>query len=161
MRSAKIYVASSWRTKYQPAVVELLRRAGHEVYDFRNPPNRSGFGWEQIASNWQTLTAAEYRAALQHPIAKAGYSSDIQALRECDACLLVLPSGRSASFELGYALGSGKRVAVLQLGPAEPELMYSEATILSSMEELEAWEPIEEKAATWPGKGEPIDQGLL
>jgi hypothetical protein len=31
----KIYVASSWRNEYYPEVVEKLREAGHEVYDFR------------------------------------------------------------------------------------------------------------------------------
>ena len=35
----KIYVASSWRNEYYPEVVEKLREAGHEVYDFRNPPS--------------------------------------------------------------------------------------------------------------------------
>ena len=35
---SKIYVASSWRNPHQPAIVEELRVAGHEVYDFRNPP---------------------------------------------------------------------------------------------------------------------------
>ena len=41
----KIYVASSWRNEYYPEVVEKLREAGHEVYDFRNPPsNATGTG---------------------------------------------------------------------------------------------------------------------
>ena len=35
----KIYVASSWRNEYYPEVVEKLREAGHDVYDFRNPPS--------------------------------------------------------------------------------------------------------------------------
>ena len=34
---ARIYVASSWRNKYFPEVVDALRAAGHQVYDFRNP----------------------------------------------------------------------------------------------------------------------------
>ena len=34
-----IYVASSWRNGYYPEVVAKLREAGHEVYDFRNPPS--------------------------------------------------------------------------------------------------------------------------
>lgn len=33
----RIYVASSWRCVEQPRIVALLRGAGHEVYDFRNP----------------------------------------------------------------------------------------------------------------------------
>ena len=43
---ARIYVASSWRNKYFPEVVTRLREAGHEVYDFRNPPHGgAGFHW--------------------------------------------------------------------------------------------------------------------
>ena len=30
-----IYVASSWRNTYYPEVVQALRDAGYEVYDFR------------------------------------------------------------------------------------------------------------------------------
>ncbi len=49
---AKIYVASSWRNKYYPEVVEALRAAGHEVYDFRNPPHGgAGFHWTDIDEN--------------------------------------------------------------------------------------------------------------
>ena len=33
-----IYVASSGRNTYYPEVVQALRDAGHEVYDFRYPP---------------------------------------------------------------------------------------------------------------------------
>ena len=36
---AKIYVASSWRNKYYPEVVERLKKEGHDVYDFRNHPH--------------------------------------------------------------------------------------------------------------------------
>ena len=50
-------------------------------------------------------------------------------MRWCDACLLLLPSGRSAHLEAGWSLGAGKAVAVLChycLDPDEfePELMY-------------------------------------
>ena len=46
---ARIYVASSWRNQYYPEVVSALRSAGHEVYDFRNPPHGgSGFRWTDI-----------------------------------------------------------------------------------------------------------------
>ena len=33
----KLYIASSWRNAHYPAVVEALRGAGFDVYDFRNP----------------------------------------------------------------------------------------------------------------------------
>lgn len=132
-----IYVASSWRNLLQPGIVHALRRCGHEVYDFRNPaPDNRGFSWREIDENWQSWTPDQYRQAMQHPIAKRGYDFDIRALRACDACVLVLPSGRSASWEFGYAMGQGKRGVVLQLDAIEPELMYREAQIVTSMDEL-------------------------
>jgi nucleoside 2-deoxyribosyltransferase len=134
-----IYVASSWRNEYQPLVVELLRAWGQEVYDFRNPaPDNRGFAWSEIDPNWFRWTPSEYREALKHPIAKAGYALDIGALRACDTCLLVLPSGRSASWEFGYAMGQGKRGVVFMPENLEPELMYLEAEIVTSLIELEA-----------------------
>ena len=136
----KIYVASSWRNVLQPAVVQMLRLFGHEVYDFRHPaPGNTGFSWAEIDPNWQTWTPAQYRDALQHQIAIRGYGYDIGALNACDACLLVLPSGRSASWEFGYAMGAGKRGAVYMPEACEPELMYREAEILTTDDELSAW----------------------
>jgi nucleoside 2-deoxyribosyltransferase len=133
----RIYVASSWRNAYQPAVVRLLRHLGHEVYDFRNPaPGNAGFAWSAIDPNWQGWMPDEYRKALQHPIAKVGYALDIGAVRWCDTCLLVLPSGRSASWEFGYAMGAGKCGYVYMPEPCEPELMYSDAGIIVSEDEL-------------------------
>lgn len=75
----------------------------------------------------------QWRSALEHPIAKKGYALDIGALRSCEACLLVLPAGRSASFELGYAMGQEKNGYVLALDSMEPELMFQEARILTTM----------------------------
>lgn len=135
----KIYVASSWRNQHQQSVVCALRRIGHDVYDFLNPaPGYHGFSWSEIDSNWQQWTPDEYRKALQHPIAKRGYDYDIGALRACDVCVLVLPSGRSASWEFGYAMGSGERGIVCQFDPCEPELMYREAEIVTTLAELVA-----------------------
>lgn len=133
----KIYVASSWRNSLQPEIVQVLRKYGHEVYDFRNPvPGNKGFAWSDIDQNWKNWDAKLYRDALKHPIAVAGYTYDINALRSCDACVLVLPSGRSASWEFGYAMGQGKRGIVIQFDVVEPELMYSEAEIATNTGEL-------------------------
>lgn len=120
----RVYVASSWRNGHQQAVVAELRRAGHEVYDFRAPePGNNGFSWSAIDPNWQAWSPEQYAAALNHPIARAGFALDMNALRACDACVLVLPCGRSAHLELGYAVGAGKVTAVLMLEANEPELM--------------------------------------
>jgi len=145
----RIYVASSWRNLAQPGIVHMLRRCGHQVYDFRRPdadiwPERmpagglppGGFSWRDVDPRWLDWTPAEYRAGLEHPIAIAGHRADMLALETCDACVLVLPSGRSASWEFGFAMGRGKRAFVVMLEPQEPELMYRGAEILGSMDEL-------------------------
>jgi hypothetical protein len=121
----KVYVASSWRNPHQQFVVEELRRAGHDVYDFRNPrPGDKGFAWSEIDPDWMKWSPKTFRRCLAHPIAKAGFASDMEALIACDACVLVLPCGRSSHLELGWAAGAGKKTAVLFTGHDEPELMY-------------------------------------
>lgn len=121
----RIYVASSWRNPHQQRVVETLRAASHEVYDFRNPaPGESGFGWSQIDRNWVDWAPKAFIEALQHPIAQHGFKRDMDALTACEACVLVMPCGRSAHLELGWAAGAGRKTFVLLDGPSEPELMY-------------------------------------
>lgn len=135
-----IYVASSWRNTDQPRVVRLLREAGHEVYDFRNPePGDSGFHWSEIDPQWKKWNPCQFRAYLTHPVADRGFNFDMAALRRCDACLLVMPCGRSAHLELGWAIGAGKRTCIL-LSDGEPELMYKIVDeIVIDMDEVLKW----------------------
>jgi hypothetical protein len=137
---AKIYVASSWRNQWQPAVVDALRQHGHQVYDFRNPPNKAGFGWEQVAldmGNRQVVKAEELITALEHPRAKEGFAADHGAMEWADTFVMVLPCGKSAHLELGWACGKGKRTIILWQLLDTPELMYLEADkIVTSIPEL-------------------------
>lgn len=122
---SKIYVASSWRNNHQPRVVESLRNAGYEVYDFKNPrPGDNGFHWSEIDPNWKEWTPEEYRENLNNPIADKGFKSDFDAMLWADTCVLVMPSGRSAHIEAGYFVGAGKRLVILIPEKSEPELMY-------------------------------------
>jgi hypothetical protein len=119
----KIYVASSWRNSFQPQVVATLKAHGHEVYDFRNPTEgNKGFHWSEIDPEWKSWSVEEYVEALDHPVAEAGFKMDYDALNWCEACVGVMPFGRSASLELGYACGAGKLTAIV-LHDGEPELM--------------------------------------
>ena len=122
---AKIYVASSWRNQHYPEVVRRLREAGHEVYDFRNPPHGgAGFHWTDIDPNAPNWTFDEYREGLHHPKAERQFAADLDALRWADTCVLVLPCGRSAHTEAGWMAGAGRRVLVYIPEMQEPELMY-------------------------------------
>lgn len=118
-----IYVASSWRNEFQQEIVKMLRNAGIRVYDFKNPPARSGFGWDQIDKNWKQWNFADYVNALNSPQAKHGFNSDADALDQCDVCIIVLPCGRSAHLEAGYAIGKGKPTLFITRDGEEPELM--------------------------------------
>lgn len=124
MRVLNLYVASSWRNQYQPDIVELLKAVGHDVYDFRNPPGGSGFSWSSVNENWQDWTVAEYKQALLSEEAQKGFVADFDAMKRADACVLVLPCGRSAHIEAGWCSGFGKPVFCLIPEHQEAELMY-------------------------------------
>lgn len=120
---AKIYVATSWRNLQQPYIVNLLRQAGHEVYDFRNPKDGDrGFHWSDIDPEWKQWSPEKYRKCLDHPIARSGFKNDFDAMQWANIFVGVQPFGRSASMEMGWASGNGKKT-VLLLENGEPELM--------------------------------------
>ena len=135
---ARIYVASSWRNPYFPEVVTRLREAGHEVYDFRNPPHGgAGFHWPDVDPDAPHWTYAQYAEGLHHPLAERQFQADIDALSWADTCVLVLPCGRSAHTEAGWMAGAGKRVIAYIPEMVEPELMYKLFDdVAGSLEEL-------------------------
>lgn len=123
----KIYLASSWRNGLQPHVVNVLRRARHEVYDFRNPvPGERGFSWSIIDEEWRYWTSEGFIDGLSHPCARHAYHLDKNGLDWSDTCVVLLDCGKSAHLEAGYAIGQGKETFFLleQEGNVEAELMY-------------------------------------
>ena len=118
----KVYVASSWRNEVYPEVVASLRAAGHEVYDFRH----QSVSWEEF--DWNVtdgVNSAELGEVLNHPVVQTRFHSDMNALRDCDAVVCVLPCGRSAHLELGYGIGTGKRTVLLWHDGDEPDIMHN------------------------------------
>lgn len=138
--AVKIYAASSWRNAYQPAVVAALRRAGHEVYDFRHPqPGDDGFHWSEIDPAYETWTLDQYQKALADPIAIKGFWLDYDAMHQADACVLILPAGRSAHLEAGYFVGAAKPLYILMPPSADEftiELMYRMARLVKNVPDL-------------------------
>ncbi len=138
MTTHKIYVASSWRNVHYNDVVRALREAGHDVYDFRNPPSGDeGFKWSSVSEDYMEWSPQEYREQLGHPKAVRQFGNDIEAMQSCDICVLVLPCGRSAHTEAGWFAGSGRKVLAYIPERQEPELMYKLFDgICCSLEEL-------------------------
>ena len=140
-RTTRFYVASSWRNDLQPSVVAALAEAGHAVYDFRNPAeDNPGFGFHRIDPDWQQWPAKKFREMLAHPSATKGFKHDLAGMKNADAFVLVLPCGRSAHLEAGWAIGKGLPVAILLDDASEPELLYKLATrLVVNMDELLEW----------------------
>lgn len=126
----------------QPHVVNILRGMSHEVYDFKNPrEGDNGFHWSDVMPSYQKgpenqlAYAEDYLLALEHPISVNGFHSDFDAMQWADACLLVLPCGRSAHLELGWMVGQGKKTAIMldgddNGGMVTPELMYKMVDVI-------------------------------
>lgn len=131
----KIYVASSWRNIYHPAIVERLKKEGFLVYDYRNPePGNTGFKWSSIDPNWKEWNFVSYKACLNHLKAFDGFNLDYDAMKWANVGFLVNPSGKSAHIEAGYFVGAGKVLCIYMPPgePFEPELMYKMSTFLSN-----------------------------
>jgi hypothetical protein len=148
-----IYVASSWRNLMQQAVVLTLDAAGFAVYDFKNPPNNTGFHWSEVglpntigARANDEVEIDKYLKALEDPRSIEGFKSDFDAMKAADIFVLVLPCGRSAHLELGWAVGAGKRTCIY--APEEsltPELMYKMVDhIAPTMMDLLGWLGVED-----------------
>lgn len=135
-----VYVASSWRNNIQPIICELLAEREIPHYDFKNPSPATGFAWSEIDPNWKAWSAEEYIQLLNHPRAIEGFNSDMDALKRSTHTILILPCGRSAHLELGWAVGAGKKTAILTKDGEEPELMAKMVDLLtSSVKDLLDW----------------------
>jgi hypothetical protein len=150
-REGCVYVASSWKNEMMvKATVYAIRAAGFECYDFTD---EAGFGWQEVDPEWEHGTANceipldRYLKMIGHERAQEGFKRDMEALDRATHLVLVLPCGKSAHLEMGYAIGAGKRVAILSPGdaPLQPELMYLAAgTIVGSHVDLLGWLRVED-----------------
>jgi hypothetical protein len=75
----------------------------------------------------------------------------MDALTKADCTILILPCGRSAHLELGFAIGQGQATAILLDGPMHPEnkvtpeLMYKMADYhAESLFDLLGWLGVED-----------------
>lgn len=131
-----IYLASSRRNTHFDSMLRTLRGFGFEVYNFKDA--NAAFAWESCgvgsSMQWDPSTR---RQALRSEEACDAFANDRNAIEDCDALVMVMPCGRSAHLELGYAAGIGRPVFVYDpAGNEEPELMIKFAEIFSTPVEL-------------------------
>jgi hypothetical protein len=134
----RVYVASSWRSTMFDATVNILEAAGVPHYNFKKPSSDlSGFSWSEVMEgfdiNKQEAVVADYLEALGTARATEAFEADF-----------VLPCGKSAHLELGWAVGAGKRTAILldtgKYGTVQPELMYKMVDLITpSVMDLLKW----------------------
>jgi len=105
-------------------VAEALRQDRHKVFLFceteTDGPENFTFGIKELPEEEPTM-----KSIFNYWKSWAGFHSDKNGLDWCDTVVLVLPSGRSAHLEAGYAVGQGKDVFVV--GPpikGEFDLMH-------------------------------------
>ena len=139
----KVYVATSWRNEQQPYIVAMLRAEGHDVYDFRESPG--AFNWEQVDPSWRTWTPGQMIDAFYQPMPDQAFMADMTALRDCQVLVLLMPCGRDAHSEFGWAAGAGKRTVILLSEGEPPSLMHRMADRLVKsrselLEVLRGWE---------------------
>jgi len=135
----RIYLASSWRNEHYYAMLKWLREKGHAVYDFRHA--NSAFQWEDVDPEKAMSTVDSYLAHIDDERCERAFSNDMNALMNCDALVLLMPCGRSAHWEAGYAAGANKPTAIfLNPDKFEPDLMHKGANLITnSLDKLEGW----------------------
>lgn len=131
----KVYIGGSLSN---PAIVQVtkeLQDAGIYAFsEWYTPGPEADVLWR----DYERALGYSYKEALKRPAAVNTFNFDKRHIDECNVFLMVLPCGKSAHMELGYAIGSGKRGFILM--PEEPErwdVMYGFAeAVVSTTKEL-------------------------
>lgn len=132
----RIYVASSWKNAEACRdLAATLRAWGHEVDCFcEEREGRYVFHWSEISETDQDLDAISFLADGR---AHRAFREDKGWLDWCDAVVMLLPCGRSAHLEAGYAVGRGKRLVIVGEFPrGEWDVMYGFADDLVRLNDL-------------------------
>lgn len=137
----KIYVASSW--KNAPFLVPLtrhLREEGYEVDCFCDPSlGRFVFSWDALGISPEVCSNMTAPMMLALPQVQKAYHEDKKWIDWSNVVVMVLPCGKSAHLEAGYAKGAGKKLVIYgKFEPGEWDVMYgfADALVQESFEDL-------------------------
>ena len=140
----KIYLASSWRNETYTTVLAALRSEGYEVYDFRD----GGFMWSEIGVSGASVDFEQMGEILESSRVQTQFEKDLSALEGADVVVCVLPCGRSAHMELGFAVGMNVPT-VLVWADGEPDVMHlmCDSFVRDTEALLEALKVVEDEIA--------------
>lgn len=117
IRKVQVFINGALKNERIPIIGETLRNRGYDVLDEWISPGR------QADENWQTyekVRGRTYAEALRGRHATHVFLYDRAHIDMADIALLVMPAGKSAMLELGYAKGRGK-LAYIFLDGQEPD----------------------------------------
>ena len=121
----KLYLATSWKNELYDEAVRKLEDNGYEVYKFRD----TGFKFKG-----EDGTLEKNIEDINTPEAISAFRRDINALQDCDVCVLLNPCGISSHIEAGYINGLGKQV--FAVGFPKRELLYKLFCIIENIDVL-------------------------
>ena len=128
---AKIYLASSWKRKETVRVMhDILVKRGHVVDSFCSTDGkRSSFNWDELVEIMYKegidLRSANAISMADHWRVKEAFREDKKYIDWSDTLIMLMPCGRSAHLEAGYAAGTGKKLYIIGgFEKGEFEVMY-------------------------------------
>ena len=138
-----IYIASSWKNQgLARLVAEYLRDIGYPVDCFCDPSSgRYVFHWRELVDKEEDLMAHDAISFLCDSRTRRAFDEDKKWIDWSDVVVLVLPAGRSAHLEAGYAKGQGKLLFILGgFSKGEFDVMYGFANGLFRFEDNGLWQ---------------------
>lgn len=131
-----IFLSGSMKNPNIPLVGNVLREAGHQVFDdWWSPGPDADDHWQE----YERIRRRPYKEALKGPHPQSCYQTDYWHLTQwADVIVLVMPAGKSAHMELGFARGRGMPGYILLPGaPERFEIMHNFATnVFESVDDL-------------------------
>lgn len=118
----KFFIASPWKNREQVEQLTVeLERLGHSAYSFVKSGSNLLTG-RPIEEEMKEFSQALINWKIDDRISKI-VESEVQALKDADVVILLLPAGDSSHMEAGIGYGMGKRMVLI--GPVEkPEVIY-------------------------------------
>lgn len=140
-RQTRVYIGGALANPDIVRLTKVLLDAGFAAFsEWYTPGKEADVLWR----DYELALGFDYRQALQRPSAKNTFNFDKRHIDESDVFVMLLPCGKSAHLELGYAIGTGKRGLIYM--PEQPDrwdVMYgfAEAVVYTDKELLEALKP--------------------